>query len=82
MIPNKEFIDKTISLMESKDPVQSFSTRAKTSSTWTELEPYSIEAFKRVYQQPTIDGVKLKFKNTTVILNGRHSNKNYLISKN
>lgn len=83
MIPNKELIEETISLQESdKDPVQQFSTRKKTSSEWSELEPYSEEAFQRIYEEPIIDGVKLKFKSTLLIINGRHSNKNYRINKN
>lgn len=68
--------------MMKQDPVQEFSTRAKTSSDWSEFEPYTEEAFQRIYQEPKIDGVKLRFNSTTLLINGRHSNKNYKISKN
>lgn len=82
MIPNRKLIEDVIQYrMTQEDPVQRFSTRAKTSSEWSEFEPYNEEAFLRIYQEPKIDGVKLKFYSTTLIVNGRHSNKNYLINK-
>ena len=77
MLKNKPFIDKTIQLMkQDNDHVQEFATRNKASplEVWSEFKPYSEKAFNNIYQLK-IDGVKLKFRYTTLTINGRHKSK-------
>lgn len=74
---NKDFIEKTIALREHDgDFVKEFATRNKTSPVkqWSEFEPYTEDAFQKIYSLP-VDDVKLKFKYVTLTINGRHSNK-------
>lgn len=58
---------------ERQDPVQQFAVRNKASplNFWHKFEPYSEEAFRKIYKG-NVDGVKLKFKTVTVLINGRH----------
>ena len=59
--------------MMKQDPVLKFATRNKASpiNIFGKYQPYSEEAFKTVYNS-NIDAVKLRFKHTTLIINGRH----------
>ena len=74
MLVNKKLIEKTIKLREQKnDFVKEFATRNKISSInqWSEFEPYTKDDFQKIYNNE-IDGVKLKFRYTTLTINGRH----------
>jgi len=74
MLVNKKLIEETIALREQKnDFVKEFATRNKISpiNEWNEFELYTKENFQKVYNNQ-IDGVKLKFKYTTLTINGRH----------
>lgn len=76
MLVNKKFIEETIELrMQKNDPVKEFAIRYKSSpiKEWNEFEPYTETEFQKIYNQPVIDGVKLKFRYTTHTINGRHS---------
>ena len=76
MLVNKKFIEKTIELRRKKnDLVKGFSIRYKTSliKEWSEYEPYLEKDFQKIYDEPIVDGVKLKFKYTIVTINGRHN---------
>lgn len=78
MIVNKELVEKTIVLREQKnDFVKEFSIRYKDSpiDKWQEFEIYSDKIFRKIYETPIVDGVKLKFRYVTLCINGRHSNK-------
>lgn len=75
MVVNKKLIEETIALrMQSNDPVKEFAIRYKTSpiKEWKDFEPYTETAFQKIYNQSVVDGVKLKFKHTTLTINGRH----------
>lgn len=74
MIINKPYIDRIIKLRkENDDPVLEFAVRNKDSpiNTWDDLQPYNKKELNLLYFN-NIDGVKLKFSNTTLIINGRH----------
>ena len=74
MLINKKLIEETINLREQKnDFVREFATRNKISpiNQWNEFEPYTENDFQKIYDNE-IDGVKLKFKYTTLTINGRH----------
>ena len=74
---NKEFIEETIALQKADgDPVTEFATRYKKCKydEWNDFEIYTEDNFAKIYDLP-IDGVKLKFRYTTLIVNGRHSMK-------
>ena len=74
MVKNKPFIDKVIQgRMLKKDPVQQFTVRNKASplNVWEKLQPYKEKRLNILYFT-NIDGVKLKFKHTTLTINGRH----------
>ncbi len=78
MLANKELVTKTIALREKKnDFVREFSIRYKKSpiDEWSEFEKYTEKCFQKIYEIPIVDGVKMKFKYTTLVINGRHSNK-------
>jgi hypothetical protein len=75
MFVNKKLIEKTIVLREKKnDLVKDFAIRYKSSpiEEWNKLEPYIKTAFQKIYNQPVVDGVKLKIRHTTLTINGRH----------
>ncbi len=77
MLGNKKLIEETIAGREQKnDPVKEFSVRYKSSgiNEWCEFEPYTKATFQKIYSPPVIDGVKLKFRYTTLTINGRHRN--------
>lgn len=77
MLVNKKLIEETITGREQKnDPVQEFSVRYKSSpiDDWNKFEPYTKSAFQKIYSEPVVDGVKLKFRYTTLTINGRHKN--------
>ena len=77
MTKNKAFIESVIQRRNNRqDPVQEFAIRNKASpiKVWCKFEPYSEESFKTVFKS-NIDGVKLKFKNVTLTINGRHKSK-------
>lgn len=75
MTVNKELIERTIHLRKSfhDDPVKEFATRNKDSpiNEWNNPEKFTEKEFKKIYTSE-IDGVKLKFRYTTLIINGRH----------
>ena len=76
MIKNKILIEETIELMKKEnDPVQSFATRNKDSpkNIWSKFIPFSRKEFNKIYNS-NIDGLKLRFKFTTLFINGRHKN--------
>lgn len=78
MLVNRKLIEETIELRRSeKDPVREFAIRYKTSSIdeWSDFEQYTLKEFQKIYSEPIVDGVKLKFRYTTLTINGRHSNK-------
>lgn len=75
MFVNKKLIEKTIVLREKKnDLVKDFAIRYKSSpiEEWNKLEPYIKTAFQKIYNQPVVDGVKLKIRHKTLTINGRH----------
>lgn len=77
MIKNKPFIDKVIAGRKMKnDPVTEFATRNKASplNIWCNFKPFTEQSFKNIFNL-NIDGVKLKFKFTTLTINGRHKSK-------
>ena len=77
MLVNKPFIDKVIKLRnQMKDPVTEFAIRNKDSpiNTWGNLQTFNSKRLNLLYFT-NIDGVKLKFKHTTLIVNGRHKSK-------
>lgn len=77
MIKNKPLIDAVINGRKMKqDPVQEFAVRNKASplDVWCKFKPYTEEAFNQIFNL-NIDGVKLKFRFTTLTVNGRHKNK-------
>jgi hypothetical protein len=59
-----------------KDPVQEFAIRNKDSplNIWECFQPFN-EKELNLLNFTNIDGVKLKFKHTTLTVNGRHKNK-------
>lgn len=76
MNKNRQLVEDTINLrLKKKDPVKEFAIRNKASpiDTWSRFIPYTQEAIKPYYFLP-IDGFKLKFKFTTLTINGRHKN--------
>ncbi len=77
MLVNKKLIEETFSLCKKEDDyVTEFAYRYKTSpkEKWSLFKPYSTKAFQKVYNEPVIDGTKLKFKYTTLYINGRYCN--------
>jgi hypothetical protein len=75
MIKSKPFIEKVINLRkQKKDPVLKIAIRNKASPVegWSNFIPYSDEVFFRIFNL-NIDGIKLKFRYTTLVLNGRHN---------
>ena len=76
MLINKKFIEETISLREQEnDFVNEFAIRYNSSQIeeWNEFEPYTKTTFQKIYNQPLVDGVKLKFRYTTLTINARHN---------
>lgn len=76
MIINKPFIDEIIYKRNKKnDPVRKFSVRNKASpiNEWEEFQTFNLKEFN-LKQFTNIDGVKLKFRHTTLLINGRHKN--------
>ena len=75
MNANKELIERTIELRKkfNDDPVKEFATRNKDSpiNEWNKFQKFTKKEFKKIYTSE-IDGVKLKFRYTTLIINGRH----------
>ncbi len=74
MIKNKKLIDYVINKrMKRNDPVTEFAIRNKASpiEMWGEFIPFTNEAYNNIYQLKT-DGIKLKFKHTTLTINARH----------
>ena len=70
MIKNKDFID---SLIKNKVDFQfSVRTIASKENEYSKFKPYTKESEKLIYNSKLIDGVKLKFKHTTVSVNARH----------
>lgn len=77
MIKNKKLIIDTINKRkEMNDPVLKYATRNKASplNSWTSFTTYSEEYFHNVFKL-AIDGIKLKFRFTTLTINARHKNK-------
>jgi len=77
MIKNKPLIDEVIKLRnEMKDPAQEFAVRNKASplNVWDDFQPFNIKELN-LLNFTNIDGVKLKFKHTTLTVNGRYKNK-------
>jgi len=72
---DKKLIEKVILLREkNSDKILMYSIRNKASPSfcWSKFRKYSKESFNEIYS-PQIDGLKLKFKNTILTINGRHS---------
>ena len=77
MMKNKPLIKDVIQLRKkNNDPVKEFATRNKASplNNWSKFKPFSEEAFNLIFNK-NIDGVKLKFKYITLLINGRLKNK-------
>lgn len=77
MIKNKTLIDEVICQRNKKnDPVKEFAVRNKASplDVWCKFKPFTKESFNQIYKS-NIDGVKLKFRFTTLVVNGRHKSK-------
>lgn len=70
MIKNKNFIN---SLIKNKIDFK-FSVRTIDSSerNYSEFIPYTKSSEKLIYNSKIVDGLKLKFKHTTVTINARH----------
>ena len=74
MIRNKPLIDEVIKLRnQMEDPVTEFAVRNKASplNTWEDFQSFNMKELN-LLNFTNIDGVKLKFKHTTLIVNGRH----------
>lgn len=70
MIKNKDFIDALIkNKINFKFAVRSI---ADPQEKFSKFVPYTKEAEKIIYNSNLIDGLKLKFKHTTVEVNARH----------
>lgn len=77
MKQNQALIDSVIQKrMNKNDNVKEFATRNKASplNKWNKFNPFTSESFSKSFNQ-NIDGIKLKFKYTTIVFNGRHKNK-------
>ena len=73
---NKTYVEKVIKhRTEMKDPVKEYATRNKDSplNVWCNFKPFIIDSFNNIFNT-NIDGVKLKFKSTTLTINSRHKN--------
>jgi hypothetical protein len=74
---NEPFILKVIQLRKKQnDNPKQFATRNKASpiNKWSNFEPFSEEAFQKVFNNK-FDGLKLKFNYVTLLINGRHKSK-------
>jgi hypothetical protein len=70
MIKNKDFID---ALIKNKVDFQfAVRTIASEEKEYSKFKPYTKESEKLIYNSKLIDGVKLKFRHTTVTVNARH----------
>jgi len=72
---DKKLIEKVILLREkNNDKISMYAIRNKASPyfCWSKFRKYSKESFDEIYFSQ-IDGLKLKFKNTILTINGRHS---------
>lgn len=77
MIKNKPFIEEIIfKRNEKQDPAREFAVRNKASpiNVWGKFQPYNILEFNLIHFT-NIDGIKLRFKYTTLTINGRLANK-------
>lgn len=70
---NKAFIQRTIALrIKDNDILREYAIRNKASpiDDWSNFKRYKKESIEEVFK-PSVDGVKLKFKHTTLVINGR-----------
>ena len=77
MIKNKTLIEDTITLRALKnDSPQKIATRNKSSplDKWNTFKPFNQKNYTNIFN-PNIDGLKLKFRYTTLIINARHKPK-------
>lgn len=77
MNKNRKLIEEVIEMRKKdQDQVQEFATRNKDSPLefWDKFKPFTTKEFY-LNLFTNIDGVKLKFKNTTLTVNGRHKSK-------
>lgn len=77
MIKNKPFIDEVLRLRKkANDNPTSFAVRNKASplNNWEDFQPFILEKLNQLYFTQ-IDGIKLKFQFTTLLVNGRHKSK-------
>ena len=70
MLKRKERIDGVIH--DKKDFEVSVRTIASEPKEWSKFIPYNEAAIKLIYNTKIIDGVKFKFRYTTLIINARH----------
>lgn len=77
MVKNKELIEETIRLRELKDDSpQEIATRNKASplDKWNAFKPFNQKNYNNIFKN-NIDGLKLKFRYTTLTINARHKSK-------
>lgn len=75
MITNKPFIQEIIKLRkEKKDMVLKFSVRNKSSPVdrWSKFIQFDNQQLNQFIDLRIIDGIKLKFKYTTLVINSRY----------
>lgn len=72
MLKNKKRIDDIIKEHDPKSFEVSVRTIADVPTKWSRFFPYNDSAIKLIYQSKIIDGVKIKFRYTTLIINARH----------
>lgn len=70
MIQNKERIDAIIK--DKSDFEVSVRSIASNQKQWSKFIPYDQQAIRLIYNSKIIDGVKFKFRYTTLIINARH----------
>ncbi len=77
MVKNKELIEETIRLRKLKDDSpQKIATRNKASpiDCWNCFNPFNKKNYNNIFND-NIDGLKLKFRYTTLTINARHKSK-------
>lgn len=76
MQKNRQLIEEVIQGRKMKnDPAKEIAIRNKASplNIWSKFKPFTEARFNSIFKL-NIDGVKLRFKNLTFIINGRHKN--------
>lgn len=73
MLQNKKRIDEVIAEHDPNSFTVSVRTIADISNNWSGFIPYNEAAIKLIYNSHFVDGVKIKFRYTTLTINARHN---------